>query len=571
MKAARDWGKQSWLGFRSKLVAPTLLGLVFSLFFLGSQVIDPRQDEWLLIDQVNLDRTLSPTGEALDLNGMDRTSHYIGWRFFSEDDWRWPLGLNPDNGLELSNSIVYSDSIPLMAIPAKLVAGLGLEFQYFGLWLVLCFVMQAIIAYQIIGLFRNDLIFRLSGTALVLLSPILLWRVTLHMALGAHFLILAAIYLSLQNKRTKHFWWLVLLSMAVMTHFYLLIMVGALWFADMLSRLRSQITPLHFLAELVAGIFAVCILAYICGYFTIASGVGDRGFGYFSTNLASPFVSLGFGRLSLPIPVASDQVEGFAYLGAGGLACVFLALFALLSRRTRISIEVKKLLPLAGSILGLALLAVSNRLSFGLHVYELPLPDALQVLAALVRSSGRMIWPLIYALLLGSIWIVGKTFSKKMANFILVGLVLAQLFDLSPGIAKVRRNLDSTRAPQITRLANSPFMSCLSNKYDNVRWLIPFVDAKHWREISLYALDSGMATDAVYLARIDHVELNALHRKDLAAIESGTFEPKTLYFVGPRFIDQVQSSHDPTRDGTFLVDGIYVLAPGMNDCPSYRP
>ena len=49
------------------------------------------------------------------ING-DLAQYQLGWKFYREDVWRFPLGLNPNYGITDSSSIIYSDSIPLLAI-----------------------------------------------------------------------------------------------------------------------------------------------------------------------------------------------------------------------------------------------------------------------------------------------------------------------------------------------------------------------------------------------------------------------------------------------------------------------
>ena len=72
--------------------------------------------------------------------GDDRSAHQIGWYFFKDDTWRFPLGSNPNFGHDIGNSIVYSDSIPLFALIFKSLDFLLPEqFQYFSLWFIFCF------------------------------------------------------------------------------------------------------------------------------------------------------------------------------------------------------------------------------------------------------------------------------------------------------------------------------------------------------------------------------------------------------------------------------------------------
>ena len=51
----------------------------------------------------------------------DLSTYQIGWEFFRNDSWRFPLGLNPNYGLDFGTSIVYTDSIPILAFIFKLL------------------------------------------------------------------------------------------------------------------------------------------------------------------------------------------------------------------------------------------------------------------------------------------------------------------------------------------------------------------------------------------------------------------------------------------------------------------
>ena len=48
-------------------------------------------------------------------DGDESTYNQLSWYFFQNDIWRFPLGSNPNYGEELSNSIVLTDSVPILA------------------------------------------------------------------------------------------------------------------------------------------------------------------------------------------------------------------------------------------------------------------------------------------------------------------------------------------------------------------------------------------------------------------------------------------------------------------------
>jgi hypothetical protein len=85
------------------------------------------------------------------LAARDVTTDLISWKFFKDDIWRFPLGSNPNYGLDVASGIAFSGSIPIMALIFKLFANvLPDNFHYFGLWIFICFFLQSYIAFIII-------------------------------------------------------------------------------------------------------------------------------------------------------------------------------------------------------------------------------------------------------------------------------------------------------------------------------------------------------------------------------------------------------------------------------------
>ena len=53
------------------------------------------------------------------LHNLETSIAQTGWYFFKNDIWRFPLGSNPNYGISLGNSIIFSDSIPILALLFK--------------------------------------------------------------------------------------------------------------------------------------------------------------------------------------------------------------------------------------------------------------------------------------------------------------------------------------------------------------------------------------------------------------------------------------------------------------------
>lgn len=97
---------------------------------------------------------LNPTYDAWLLQGGDLTIHYIGWEFFRVSDWQFPIGLMDRICYPNSVSIIFTDSIPVLAVLFKLFSSFLPEtFQYFGWWALLCFILQGVFSTNLIYLY----------------------------------------------------------------------------------------------------------------------------------------------------------------------------------------------------------------------------------------------------------------------------------------------------------------------------------------------------------------------------------------------------------------------------------
>ena len=73
----------------------------------------------------------------------DLMSHQFGFDFYRYSDWMHPVGDTFSYPYPYLSSVINSDSIPLLAIPAKSFSSvLPAHFQYFGIWHILCFALQ---------------------------------------------------------------------------------------------------------------------------------------------------------------------------------------------------------------------------------------------------------------------------------------------------------------------------------------------------------------------------------------------------------------------------------------------
>jgi hypothetical protein len=538
-----------------ELLPPLCLGLVAALMIVGVAGIDPRNVGW------------SSQG--------DSATHYLGWWFFRNSPWTFPLGANPDYGLEYGSSIFYSDSIPLFAFVFKLLSPwLPAVFQYLGPWTALCIVLQSWFAWKLLGTFESTrpLWVRLFAAGLFTFSPPLMIRVSGHSALCAQWVILASLYLYARgDERLHRVGWPLLAFFCSLVHSYLFVIVLALWFAACLQRATSRQASARVLAGDAALVLVPSLLGlWQAGFFMVRVEPAG-GYGSLGTNLLAPLNPDIYSHVIAPVaPPFLGFHEGYAFLGLGCLLLVPILLPALLTRRFPFAIA-RRHWPLLLVLSALTAFAVTNRIAIGsLTLPAVPLPSALLELANVLRSSGRMFWPTFYVLVLALVLALAKNQVPRVSSRILAVALLAQVADTSRGWLKHHEHFAEKRASAWPTLFRSEFWQEAGAEYRRLRSVPLTHHADDYSMRAYYAALHGMATDSAYLARVDPTRLAAARARSEQAVLNGDFEPETLYILDVAHAAIAVNRVDPAVDLLTRVDGYYVLAPGWLRKPDRR-
>ncbi|PBS12312.1 hypothetical protein CMZ82_10090 [Lysobacteraceae bacterium NML93-0792] len=511
-------------------------------------------------------KLLAPTNIAWLQHG-DAAQHYLGWVFYRSGPWTFPLGLNPAFGLEMASSIVYSDSIPLLAILFKpFDSVLPEQFQYFGFWVLACFVLQAWFGFRLARLMTPDVVVRTLVCVFFTLAPPMLFRLGGHLALAGHFLLLAALYANLLRLvRPGMLVWALLVSVAALVHAYLLVMVLAVWFAGLLDRvLCREAAPARACLEVALVIGLLALVCWQAGYFAVSGGTTAWGYGFYRMNLLSPIDPDAWSRILPDLPGGEGDGEGFGYLGLGMMLVMLAGLAGLVTRRPAIRSVLRRHRMLVLAALLMMVYAWSDQLGAGRYDLNLGYAGLLGGIHETFRASGRFFWIAYYLLMLAGIAAVVASYSLRQVRWILAVCLVVQIYDTSAGW----RLLDAYRAPAAstwqTPLA-SDFWTSVEGGYDRLRSLPPANRAPAWSEFSALAAAEGMATDMVYLARINEPGFEAQRARTEAMLASGRFEPRTLYVLDEGSTAQVRGVMGP-RDFIAHVDGFSVLVPAGQDC-----
>lgn len=537
---------------------PIAIGLLGFFLVAGVSILDVQNIAWL--------------GGALD-----PAQHYLGWALYRNGPWTFPVGLNPHNGLEFSNSIVFSDSLPLLAILFKPFNFLLPEvFQYFGLWTLICFVLQAWFAWKLVSLISDSSWVQLFGSALFVFSPTMMLRVGLWTSLASHFLILAALYLILRPSQSRRIlYWTLLIAAASLIHFYLLAMVLALWLASLMDGifLQKKISIVKSVIESVI-IFTVLLLyLWQAGYFSVTAGSGAAGgYGTFRLNLLAPFDPRGWSYVLRTIPMQIDFGNGFNYFGFGVLITAFFAIFAKVTKHTSLPsiLTSRERLFLYICFIALFLFAVSNTVSIGLWKYTFALPDVFMNFASLLRASGRMFWPVFYFLLLIFIGYIVRGFSKKSAIYILGVCCAIQIVDTSAGWRHIRKALNISSSTQATPLKN-PVWNEFGAYYQNLVRFPVHNQGNDWQYFASYAAIHKMGTNSVFLARLDESKLTAFDKKINLQLRTGPLDKNSLYIMDLWKTNPQPVQFDSKVDALLKLDGFTILAPGWKSCKTCAP
>ena len=146
-------------------VLPPVLGALCFIFLYGIRILNPMYDSWLLA-------------------GGDLSQHYIGWEGFRNSGWTFPFGLSDSLTYPTSISVIFTDSIPLLAVFFKLLSPvLPRTFQYWGLWGLIGFMLTALSSVWLLRKYSPSLSCTLMASLFFILSPTIVQRLYGHESL----------------------------------------------------------------------------------------------------------------------------------------------------------------------------------------------------------------------------------------------------------------------------------------------------------------------------------------------------------------------------------------------------
>jgi hypothetical protein len=538
---------------------PVVMGLAAFITVVGLGILNPRNVSWLLAD-------------------FDMTLEYLGWAFYRYGPWTFPIGLNPNFGLDISSSIIYSNSMPLFAMVFKPFSGLlGEPFQFWGLWILLCFVLQAWMAWLLISLITKDIWLKTFSTGLLLFSPPMFSQIGFHNSTIGHFPILMALYLILRpNQSNRVLWWSILLPCTLMIHPYTFAMLVALWLADLLDKLviQKELSIFQVLLEMVCAFTTTLLVAWQAGYFMNVSP-GETGFGMYRMNLLAIFDPSGFDAAnwsflySLPLVRSNNNYEGFVYLGLGLIAVLLISLPMMAKHYQKLIKLLRGHVFIFLCLICLTLFALSNNIGIGAWTFTLPLTPKLFSIASILRASARMFWPVFYVIAITGIYFLIRGYSKRISMAIL-GIALAvQIFDTSGAWLEIKNKINHPGVQPVSSLSD-PFWADAAKYYKKVVRVPVWNEQAIWEKFANYAAQNQLGTNSVFMGRVDQQKIERSNQKIKEMLAQGKFEPDTLYIVEDDFVSQFANAMNPQTDLLARFNEINVFAPGWLSCPNCR-
>ncbi|MGA1205894.1 MAG: DUF6311 domain-containing protein [Opitutales bacterium] len=370
----------------------------------------------------------------------DRPLHVAGSNYFQQQPWQYPLFDMEGYRYPEGGSVIFTDGIPIVAALIKLTHPLHETLiDYFDWYLLLCFGLQSV-AFVLLLRECNIRHWRgtMTGALFVVCSPILFYRF-IHTALCSHFLILMALLLYHRSQRKgadSRGWFIqycLLLVVGLLIHPYLFFMTGILFGATCLAALANG--TLQIRRALVNGfVTGICLFGFmlLTGHLRMDFEMGSAvGFGKYSMNLLSPIWPQKSGLAWWTTPVLSPnggQYEGYAWMGAGLiLLCFTLILF----KPRQLYSEIRKHFIFFIILILLFLFSLSHMVYAGdQHLFTIPLNDSVLNFLNTFRASGRFFWPIYYAILSGSIILVWKLFSNRIAVVVVASCLGLQVADM---------------------------------------------------------------------------------------------------------------------------------------------
>jgi Family of unknown function (DUF6311) len=535
--------------------------------------------------------TLQPTNISwLMTVRHDWGTHYLGWAFYKNEPWHFPLGRVNAYNYPVGTNVGFTDSIPLMAMFFKLFARfLPDDFQYFGIWLLLCDFLTAYFTIRLLRLFKVNWFITLAAVIFVTANPVLVYR-GMHPALCAQWLLIASIYVyflkpdETRTNRILLYQFLLLMASALINPYLCWMVLGfTLATPARLCFFDKALHVKYFFVYLAVSLLSMLVLWYLTGLIDFSKkedlGVGGA-YGLYALNLNSLFNSFGYSSILRQLPwVSPYQYEGYAYLGLGMMVLLLALLLSfayhrLTRKTTSASLPAAKtaldgrpaplstgsLIPLLVLTVAYTILAVTLIFTYNERVlFRIPAPSFFIKLEEIFRACARFFWTPYYLIVLFTIIGVAKWKAHPVIpSAVIFAALVLQLYDI--------RILLTSRKPTygsyVPPMDNKSWLTLMS-QFDEILFIPPFqspaIRSMDYQDFSFLALKARKPVNLAYVARADSRAMQEYADSLNRMVEVGNLSPKALYITNASSLEEftlpIQSgaARLNTLDGCFYI------------------
>lgn len=488
--------KLTHLKTNSKAISATII-LLSALVFIsiyGTKVLNPTYVDWLL-------------------EGGDLSCHYLGWKAYRMSAWHFPIGMADRLAYPYQTSVIFTDSIPLLAVPCKILSPLlPANFQYFGIWGIGSFILQGLFASRIIKKYIDEPLTIILTSILFVYAPVMIWRMYGHTALAGQWILLLGLEPIFNyknyNAHPKRLY-LIVSSMGILssaTHIYFVAMSGMILLGICFMDIAQNRNAKHTGQMAMLYLISVTATIGLLGGFNSGMDSASSGLGYYSMNMNALFNPQGWSIFLQTFPLQTDgQYEGFAYLGFGCILLLFVATIIVLGEENSQDKQKNEAhLYIALSIVAIIsyVFALSPTITLGSHlIATLNCPVWMTNLWSIFRSTGRMAWTVDYIIMFCSIIVVGKQLNKRMLLILCVLVLIFQVTDIHTILAS-KYDYFSKQMTYASPLTRKDFWGQIA-KNQRIKHIVYYsgVDQPMMYALTDWALDNDITTNVFYFAR----------------------------------------------------------------------
>jgi len=472
----------------------------------------------------------------------DNSLSYVAQLFYLSDTWRFPVGSNPDFGLNLATSLTYSGPPLPMALIQKILS-IDPALQFFGIFLLFVITLQIFIGIEIgrtIG--ANSLQSMVIG--LLQVTPFFLYRLQFHFWISSHFLLLWSLWIVLRSYKDKKIRLVEVSAVVTLAYF-----IGAYMLAMALLILFFPIAKETFenkkFPAAAKKVSLTVVMSVALSFFIADFGVQKGSaielvrmnftgqYTYYPTNLLSLFnPAVGYSRdctkghcifgegpvpshfienfsvTNLDLGGVQGNFDGFLYLGVGLI--YLLCLSVIIEIRYRGSRGLKQLITRQRFSISYFLFvfafSATYRITVGSNEFQIFDSKLIRWSLSTFRASGRFAWILAYTLILISITVIVRRLNSKQVTFILIFALLFQFGDMFKPLETRYSNLKNYK------FNSFPLQKQISEDFSRrsvgktVLAYYPPAGMTGWPVVSILAWENGMKSGMMATSRVNYAE-----------------------------------------------------------------